>query len=391
MPRLQAEPQVGAVQPWLVDSAVDAVVSRRVTARRTGDFQESDRLRLGLAKLGIFVLDTSHDEGFGRIIETRLALSSDCGDRWLRAPPAWEQPVGGCKNWRHKRRAYCGSPVVTSPSAPAAIWSTLQQTKSSVDANDRRAECLDISQLHYCADCIARNQLTGRCPCPFDPRHSVLLTKLSGHLRLCQSKPGVSAASSKNCTVVPRSGGGDAQVPGINAVGERSHEDWQGSVLLSPEADPHEVNAATSDLGVLVALAERMAAAVDAAEAQLQTEAAREPERDQGREQPPAQQGYNDGGCARIEHLHRLQPPLPFECFTKRRCGCVAGESEFCLSTENRHVAQNVSIARHLCALGAMSAAGPSAACAELDEGTSREADSKMYECCLCIATVELD
>ena len=41
---------------------------------------------------------------------------------------------------------------------------------------------MDISQLHYCADCIARNQLIGRCPCPFDPRHSVLLTKLSGSL-----------------------------------------------------------------------------------------------------------------------------------------------------------------------------------------------------------------
>ena len=128
----------------------------------------------------------------------------------------------------------------------------------------------DISRLHYCSDCIARHELSGRCPCPFDPRHSVLLTKLSGHLRLCQSKPGVSAAAGENGAVVPRSGGADAQVPGINAAGEGSDEAWQGSVLLSPEADADAVTAATSDLALLTALAERMAAVMAAALLELE-------------------------------------------------------------------------------------------------------------------------
>ena len=213
-------------EPWRADSAVEALVARRVAARRAGDFRESDRVRVGLAALGVFVLDTSHDEGAGRVVETRHAPASGDARGWLRVPPSWGEPAGCCKHWRHKRRAYCGSAVAGGTDTPAAIWSGLQEAQDS--AADGAAGggdgMLDISRLHYCSDCIARHELSGRCPCPFDPRHSVLLTKLSGHLRLCQSKPGVSAAAGENGAVVPRSGGADAQVPGINADGEGSDE-----------------------------------------------------------------------------------------------------------------------------------------------------------------------
>ena len=47
------------------------------------------------------------------------------------------------------------------------------------------------------------SRLRCRSPCPFDPRHSILLTKLPGHLRLCQLKPGVSAAAAAGTACPP--------------------------------------------------------------------------------------------------------------------------------------------------------------------------------------------
>lgn len=186
----EPEPEPSTPPLWPSDGDVAALVLRRRATRLSGDFAASDTIRSGLAALGVFLLDTAVDEEAARVVETRHAAAAQ-GISWVRAKAAG-QPSGSCKFWRHKSRSYCGEPVQGIGSSPAEIWASLQHLQtgdstSPADGNTRtvsaaEAEWLDLSRLHYCPSCTARQQLARRCPCPFDPRHSILLTKLSGHV-----------------------------------------------------------------------------------------------------------------------------------------------------------------------------------------------------------------
>jgi hypothetical protein len=260
---------------WPSDGEVAELVRRRHAARLSGDFAASDAIRAGCAVLGVFLVDTVLDEASTRkrVVETRHAAPVD-GISWIRARvPA----SSGCKFWRHKSRSYCGAQVAGIQSSAAEVWAALQQhARGCGGASGSPAEWLDLSRLHYCAGCIARQRLAMRCPCPFDPRHSILLTKLGGHLRLCQSRPGVSAAvaAGEDGAAVPRGGAADAAQRGVHAlcsttapstsVAEGADAARQGVVLVPADADADAVTAAMNDLPLLTALAERMAAAISA-------------------------------------------------------------------------------------------------------------------------------
>jgi hypothetical protein len=182
----------------------DALVAERRAARAAGDFTVADRIRNKLAAGGVFVVDTSAaaaDGGIGgvragpSINESRHAAQGlGCG--WVRACTAGVCP-GLCEVWSHKRRAYCGRRV-------GGV--TVDGDDGDGDDGGDDDDDGDIARLFYCAGHIESQRLRGRVPCPFDRRHPVLLTKLSGHLRICQSKPGVSSAiaAGENGNAVPR-------------------------------------------------------------------------------------------------------------------------------------------------------------------------------------------
>ena len=157
------------------------MVARRQRARDAGDFTEADRIRAGLAGLGIFVVDAPWDAVL------QPAEREGAGRSWVRTRAA----PAGCKQWSHKRRAYCAAPVGIvgdvaigggRPLRAEAVWAELGQppppagekaTDASTDTHQPMRDWLDPSRLHYCAGCAARYRLATRCPCPFDPRHSV--------------------------------------------------------------------------------------------------------------------------------------------------------------------------------------------------------------------------
>jgi hypothetical protein len=250
------------------DSDIAELVQRRRTARLDGNFRAADSIRVGLAVLGVYLVDTTVEDNKSRVTETRHAAPVD-GISWIRALSTTD----GCKFWRHKSRSFCGKPVCRPPSSAhsADVWADLQHAhlpSTSDPTASSRVDGLhvDISRLHYCASCSACHAFAHRCPCPFDPRHSILLTKLSGHLRLCQSKPGVSAAvaAGESGAAVPRGGAANAAEGGVNSLCDMNAVEYHGTALLPADADPDTVTAATNDLALLTALAERMASAVSA-------------------------------------------------------------------------------------------------------------------------------
>jgi hypothetical protein len=262
---MQPEPEPEPSVDWPADSDVAELVRLRRAARLDGDFRAADTIRAGLAVLGVYLVDTTVEENTCRVIETRHAASVD-GVSWIRT----HRSASGCKFWRHKSRSFCNKPVVglNGSFSAADVWAALQGARpnSTTDSSGGLAEWLDISRLHYCTTCSTRHGLTHRCPCPFDPRHSILFTKLSGHLRLCQSKPGVSAAAAagESGAAVPRGSAANAAQAGVNALCDADTEAYEGTVLVPPDADADAITAATHDLALLTALAERMADAISA-------------------------------------------------------------------------------------------------------------------------------
>lgn len=126
---------------------VEALLQERRSARETGDFKKSDSVRHFLLQQGIFVEDGKD-------------LSS----------PSWQRvsmthAAQGCRQWMRRKSDFCSQEVPPSSS-------------------------------YFCVAHQDCNK--GRIPCPLDPKHSVQLAKLAGHLRVCQYSQGDQVESSRS-------------------------------------------------------------------------------------------------------------------------------------------------------------------------------------------------
>lgn len=120
------------------DAEVEALLGEREAARRREDFSRSDALRDAFLTRGIMLEDG------GKNVPAS----------WKRLPVA---PRGeGCMHWTRRKESFCSKPCSAG--------------------------------TFFCEAHETSNR--GRVPCPLDPKHSVVLTKLSGHLRVCRGDGG---------------------------------------------------------------------------------------------------------------------------------------------------------------------------------------------------------
>ena len=195
----------------LSDPNVDGLIKLRNKCRDERNFIEADRIRNRLAMRGIFLRDD--------------------GDSWV-ASKAQHTVPRKCRRWVHRRKDYCNSLLATTSSVGS------QQTEDE-----------DISEYFFCPECRSKLELLGRCPCPFDERHSCLLTKMPSHLRLCQSKPGVSFLKT----------GEKKQAEQVVAMLPSNRH----NLLLSAGVTQADISTGMRDIKLLHALSERMASAFD--------------------------------------------------------------------------------------------------------------------------------
>eukprot|EP00937_MAST-01D_sp_MAST-1D-sp2_P001422 g1422.t1 len=115
------------------------LVRLRTNARVLGDFAEADAIRNSLLWRGILVEDLSETET--RVQKMPVSIAEITTGR-------------GCMCWMRRKGAFCGARVEKEE------W--------------------------YCAAHSKSHK--GRVPCPLDPKHSVAIAKLPGHLRVCQRR-----------------------------------------------------------------------------------------------------------------------------------------------------------------------------------------------------------
>eukprot|EP00427_Karlodinium_veneficum_P032981 CAMPEP_0169193618 /NCGR_PEP_ID=MMETSP1016-20121227/6267_1 /TAXON_ID=342587 /ORGANISM="Karlodinium micrum, Strain CCMP2283" /LENGTH=545 /DNA_ID=CAMNT_0009270083 /DNA_START=33 /DNA_END=1668 /DNA_ORIENTATION=+ len=178
-----------AVSGVLGDDEVHELLQKRILA------EEADSIRASLLWDGVVVLS-----------ETEGQL------QWRRFPLGLLGRSGkyGCLCWVRKREEFCGQPI----------------------HGERSYFCSD-HQKHY----------KGRAPCPLDPKHTVSISKLPGHLRVCQ---GVVLPPN----IVPlRDSPFDTAVGGAGLT---------GSVAQVKQKVPIPVGAADTELDELAGLAYRM-------------------------------------------------------------------------------------------------------------------------------------
>lgn len=127
-----------ATEKELSDDEVQGLMKDRRDARELGKFAEADSIRETLLWQGIIVEDNDP------------SLDS----QWRRLPVSMSLRGRGCLCWMRRKEEFCGLPIPGS-------------------------------QEYFCADHLEQHK--GRVPCPLDPRHSITIAKLAGHLRVCQS------------------------------------------------------------------------------------------------------------------------------------------------------------------------------------------------------------
>ena len=117
-----------------------------------------------------------------------VVISRDGLETWQRVSSQGVARHGGqCRRWC-TRWGFCGEPVAVSDGSHSQ------------------------SQSHWCP--VHQTALTGRIPCPFEPRHHVRATKLGSHLRVCQSKPGRASVQLPAPPVEPNAHDGSYTGPG---------------------------------------------------------------------------------------------------------------------------------------------------------------------------------
>ena len=271
------------------DVDVGGLIKRRNKYQEDRNFVEADRIRTHLARRGVFLRDD--------------------GQNWVVSK---SQYSGKCKRWVHRRKAFCDSPLAT---ASLAAGHTDE----------------DISEYFFCPQCVSSFQLLGRCPCPFDDRHSCLLTKISSHLRLCQSKPGVSflkANVPKKVTEV------------VATLASNKHKR-----LICAHVEHTDISTAMRDIKLLYALSERMASAFDEIfGTSLNTEIFGDVEED------VTQMTDN------IQRLFDNLPPIPLEENADITVADIVGKSTS--KTKRKHSSQEISISEHLMKLWCVGDAG---------------------------------
>lgn len=127
--------------PLISDGEVKEFLQRRALARLRGDFEEADDIREELLWKGVVTEDDKDKQD---------------SLQWRRMPIVMQAYVGGkgCLSWIRKREEFCGQPVE------------------------------DASRSYFCSE---HKKIHGkRVPCPQDPKHSISIAKLAGHLRVCQ-------------------------------------------------------------------------------------------------------------------------------------------------------------------------------------------------------------
>ena len=138
----------------LDDAAVEAIVLARTRMRRRHEYAAADAARISLLLNGVVV----EDGPGGESVWVRLPDYGDTSPR----KRILHLPKAGCMLWSHKKRSFC--------------------------KNTREPH------QYFCAFHIAsRGDLTGKMPCPLDPRHSIRPAKAFAHVHICQSRPGVTA------------------------------------------------------------------------------------------------------------------------------------------------------------------------------------------------------
>eukprot|EP00943_MAST-04B_sp_MAST-4B-sp1_P000501 g501.t1 len=126
---------------------IELLVEKRSQLRVKRDFKAADEIRNELAfKHKIFFTDSDNN-------------------KWIKVDAKWQSnEKRKCLLWSHRKLAYC--------------------KRQTVNNN------IDVANKFFCSICIKKHKLNGRIPCPLDPRHNCLLSKIPSHLRFCQSKPG---------------------------------------------------------------------------------------------------------------------------------------------------------------------------------------------------------
>eukprot|EP00929_Paragymnodinium_shiwhaense_P041071 TRINITY_DN21362_c0_g1_i2.p1 TRINITY_DN21362_c0_g1~~TRINITY_DN21362_c0_g1_i2.p1 ORF type:complete len:578 (+),score=97.36 TRINITY_DN21362_c0_g1_i2:109-1842(+) len=147
----------------LTDDHVAELLRSRKQLREDGKFAEADAIRRELLCEGVVVVDGIDS------LETE----------WRRLPVALPGRDSGCLCWLRRKESFCGKALLTG--------------------------------RHFCSE--HQSSHTGRVPCPLDPKHTVPIAKLEGHLKVCQYsatpepdsssaflKPGVNAGYSGSGT-----------------------------------------------------------------------------------------------------------------------------------------------------------------------------------------------
>lgn len=120
----------------MTDEQVESIMQERKGARERSQYSSADTLRDSLLLQGIMVEDDEH------------SLNSS----WKRLPRLPCVSEDRCLYWLRRDGEFCKQPIA--------------------------------EDSHFCE--AHRTTMKGRVPCPLDPKHSVLLTKLAGHMRVCQ-------------------------------------------------------------------------------------------------------------------------------------------------------------------------------------------------------------
>ena len=263
------------------------LVEQRKAYRENRQFQEADKIRVELA------------------YNQKVFFTESDNDRWIKIDTSWKDNQSKtCNVWSHRKRSFCKRKVVN-------------QSNENFELSTS-----NVCENFFCRICIDKHGLVGRIPCPLDPRHTCLLTKIPSHLRYCQSKPGNNHINNHNnkCKKSKR-----VEPLEINV----------NNLILDTGITPDEIVEASNDMRVLFAVTKRMVLVLNDIcpgifeELQLMHDPATEMD-----------------ACNYIHEVCQSLPKLPMEYFLDDELKNIV-KSKSIAKSKQKHYFQQASIAQH--------------------------------------------
>ena len=202
-----------AMGPWGNSAEAQHIlnlVEQRKAYRESRQFEQADKIRVELA------------------YSQKVFFTESDNDRWIKIDTSWpDNQSKTCSVWSHRKRSFCKRKVVNYGNENFELSTN------------------NVCENFFCGICIEKHGLVGRIPCPLDPRHTCLLTKIPSHLRYCQSKPGNNHINnhSNKCKTSKR---------------VQPLEKNVNNLILDTGITPDEIVEASNDMRILFAVTKRM-------------------------------------------------------------------------------------------------------------------------------------